>query len=553
MRPLPAAKVFSHLLLIAAFTAMATGCRPCDDSLETVEVNHLRYAALERAEARQAQVESEAAHLRDFVPPLTVHDGAVHMSLEEVVRRTLRNNLDIQIAAFTPAIAETDIIVAASVFDPVFFLQGSMLNEDRPVASFLAAGGAPALMQDARVVSAGIRKPLVTGGSIEVSENLDYLRTNSDFVESPTYATNFMVELTQPLLRGMGLDVNKAQIYIATNARDATLEQFRAAVMDVMLRAEATYWELLFAQRDVEVRLRSLGLAREVLRVEEARFEQRLTRRLEVSRAQSAVTVREAELIRAQNRLRTLSDQLRTIMNDPQMHELATGTLIVPVDEPILGAPPLDYHKSILTAIERSPELQQIRTQIRSREVEGRYYRNQLLPRLDFSFLWRRNSLGGDFGETFKDQLTGRYTDYSFGLLFEVPIGNRRAEAQQRRNRLEYEQTLLELERATLNAILDVNTAVREVETNLEEIRATEQAEIAARETMEGEFARYDVGEVTNQEYLRAQRDYEEAQRNRLQAMTRLSVSIIQLERAKGSLLEYNNVHVVPEDYDFCR
>ena len=540
------------MISVVLMTSAGSGCRPCDDSLRSVDASHLRYAAAERAQARQAGLESEAEHLRDFVTPLAVENGVVRLTLEEVVRRTLKSNLDIQIAAFTPAIAETEIIVAASVFDPVIFLQSNMLTEDRPVTSVLATGGADALMQDTRVLSGGIRKPFATGGSIQVSENINYLRTNSTFVQSPSYTTDFVVELTQPLLRGMGLDVNKAQIYVASNARDATLEQFRQTVIEVLVRVEATYWELLFTQRDVGVRQRSLSLAAEVLRIEEARYEQRLTRRLEVSRAQAAVAVRQAELIRAQNRVADLSDQLKTLINDPQML-LAEELSILPVDEPPTDSPPIDYHRSILTAIERRPELQQLRAELRSQEHLGRFYRNQLLPRLDFSFLWRRNSLGGYFGDAFSDQFTGRYTDYSFGLVFEMPIGNRRAEAEQRRNRLEYEQRLLDLERATRNVILDVNTTLREIETNLEEIRATKQAEIAAADTLDGEKARYEVGEVTNQEYLRAQRDLEEAQRNHLQATTRLSVALVRLQQAKGSLLEYNNIHVVPEDYDFCR
>lgn len=549
-------RCYSLLFFSAALASVAAfcgiGCRPCDDSLASVNASELRYAAAERAESRQAQLEAGAARLENFVAPLDIRDGVLSISLEDAVRRTLKNNLDIQIAAFTPAIAETEIIMAASVFDPVIFLQGNMLTEDRPVTSVLATGGADALMQDTRVVSTGIRKPFATGGSIQVSNNLTYLRTNSTFVDSPSYTTDFTVELTQPLLRGMGLDVNKAQIYIATNARDATLEQFRQAVMDTLVQVEAVYWELLFSRRDVEVRRQGLELAREVLRVEEARYEQRLTRKLEVSRALAAVAVRQAELIRAKSRVRDLSDQLITLINDPQMTAVENLQLL-PTDEPPVDAPPLNYHGAIMTAIERRPELQQQRAELRSQEHLGRFYRNQLLPRLDFSFLWRRNSLGGDFGDAFKDELTGRYTDYSFGLVFEVPIGNRRAEAEQRRNRLEYEQRLLQLERTTRDVILEVNTMIREIKTNIEEIAATRQAEIAAAETLEGEKARYEVGEVTNTEYLRAQSDYEEAQRNYLQATTRLSVALIRLQRAQGSLLEYNNIHVVPEDYDGCR
>ena len=181
-------------------------------------------------------------------------------------------------------------------------------------------------------------------------------------------------------------------------------------------------------------------------------------------------------------------------------------------------------------------------------EVQHRYDENQLLPRLDATFSWIRNSVDVTSRHAWYDQGTGRFTDYSTGLLFEVPLGNRLAEANYRRSRLALDQAKRSLDQAMQQVILEVNTAIREVETNVQEIAATREARLAAKDTLDGEQARYDAGDVTNEELLRAQRDLEEAQRNEIQAITRLNVSVMQLERAKGSLLDYDNIRVVHPD-----
>lgn len=540
----------TFFLAVAVLGICAGGCSFGDQSQATMDATGLKFLAEERAGKRQAETAGEQtpSHLEGFTGKLEIVDGKVGLSLEEAVRRALKNSLDIQVASFSPAIAETDILAAESVFDAAWFLRGSLDKTDIPVSSFLATGGAGALMQDNRLVSTGITKQFATGGSMTISENLDYLRSNSTFVTSPSYATNFMVELTQPLLRDLGLDTNKARIYIASHSRDATVEDFRRQVMDVLVELESVYWELVFAHRDVEVRKRSLALAREVYRKEQSRAKAQMARKLEVSRARAAVTRGEAELIFAKNRVWNLSDQLKNIMNDPQL-KLTDELLVVPSDEPRETPPEIDRSSGVLQALEMRPELRSLRSQIRAAEVSRRYFRNQLLPRLDLSFTWRRNSLGRRSGDAFSDQLTGRFTDYVTGLSAEVPIGNRKAEADYRKSKLEHDQALLILENLTQDVILEVNTAVRQVETTLEEIAATREARIAAQDTLDGEQARYEVGDVTNEELLRAQRDLEEAERNELRSVTAFNTAIINLERAKGTLLDYNNITVLPKDY----
>ncbi|MBN2582289.1 MAG: TolC family protein [Planctomycetes bacterium] len=535
------------VVLVAAFCLR--GCSLSRDSGAAMDTAALKYVAEERAEKRQGEArDQEASHLDGFTEDLQIVDGRASLSLEQAVRRTLINSLDIQVASYSPAIAETDILVAESAFDASWFLDGSINKTDTPVNSFLAAGGASALLQDNRLVSTGIRKPLVTGGNIAVSENLDYLTSNSTFITSPSYATNFMVELTQPLLRDMGLDASKARIYVASHNRDASVEDFRRQVMDVLVDLENTYWELVFAHRDVDVRRRSLELAEEVYRKEQSRAKAMMARKLEVSRARAAVTSRKAELISAENQVRNLSDQLKNLMNDPHL-ELTDAVGIMPTDEPQTAPPQSDRQADVITAIEMRPELRQLRSQVLANEVSKRYYKNQLLPRLDLSFAWRRNSLGGNTGDAFKDQLSGEFNDYITGLSAEVPIGNRKAEAEHRKSKLELQRAMLQLENHTQDVILEVNTAIRQVETALEEIAATREARIAAKDTLDGEQARYDVGDVTNEELLRAQRDLEEAVRNELRAIIGFNQAIIGLQRAKGTLLDYNNITVMPKDY----
>jgi outer membrane protein TolC len=533
--------------------AALAGCRSGSDAQARLDATGLKYVARERvqeraADERQAASNASAPQLEGFTRPLEVVDGKARLSLEEAVRRTLKNSLAIQVASYTPAMAEADLDAASSIFDPTAFAEVNLLKTDVPNTSFIAIAGAQFMQEDTRTVSVGLRKPFATGGTLTLSDNFEHFNSTSTMVMSPTYSTNFTLELVQPLLRNMGLDANKAQIYIASHKRDASLDEFRRNVMDTLVQVESTYWELVYALRDVEVRKQSVALAEQVYEKEKTRAANQVSKPLEVSRARAAATARKAELIRAANLVRDLSDQLKNLLNDPELG-LQKEVEIEPADEPLIVRPDTDQHQAVAAARANRPEIQQLENQLKALEAQKRYYWNQLLPRLDISFMWRRNALAPTPAGAWEDQWTGRFTDYGAGLKFEVPIGNRQAEAGYRRSKLEYDQARRALDKVTEDIILEVNKAVREVQTNLEEIVATREARIAAKETLDGEQASFEVGEVTNDQLLRVQRDYEDAQRSELQAITRLNASAVALERAKGTLLEYNNIHVLPKDY----
>jgi len=547
------------LLIIAATAVVLGSCSGQPGPQAQLDATGLKYVARERVQDRTAEERKtlpDAPQLEGFTQPLRIVDGKVPLTLEDVIRRTVKNSLTIQVASYTPAMAEADLDAASAIFDPTFFISGNILKTDVPNTSFLAVAGNKYLEENTRTASIGIRKPMATGGTLTLTDNFRYFKSTSPLVTSPqfpqTYSTDFTLELAQPLLRNMGLDVNKAQIYIASHRRDGSIEQFRGGVMDLLVQVEQTYWQLVFAVRDVEVRKQSMAQAQAVYEKEKNREAQQMAKPLEVSRAKAAVLQRKAELIRAEEVVKNASDQLKDLMNDPEL-PLLQDVVIFPADEPMIIRPDTEAQRAAATAIVNRPELQQARDGIKALEAQLRFTRNQLLPQLDLSFLMRRNAVEATAANAWSDQWTGRFADYGAGLTFQVPLGNRQAEAKYRRSQLELEQNRRNLEKITQEAIFQVNSAIREIQTNLEEVAATREARIAAKDTLDGEQASFDVGETTNDELLRVQADYAAAQRAEIQAVTNLNTSTMLLERAKGTLLDYNNIHVLPKDYQNAR
>ena len=105
-----------------------------------------------------------------------------------------------------------------------------------------------------------MRQDLPSGG--QASLRYEAARNDTEpkqFVLNPYYENNLVLEVTQPLLRNFGNEVNQARITIARYTQRISLLDFRKAVEENIATIEQTYWQLVFAERDVAIQERLLG------------------------------------------------------------------------------------------------------------------------------------------------------------------------------------------------------------------------------------------------------------------------------------------------------
>ncbi|RYG87270.1 TolC family protein [bacterium] len=158
--------------------------------------------------------------------------------------------------------------------------------------------------------------------------------------------------------------------------------------------------------------------------------------------------------------------------------------------------------------------------------------------------------LNGKFGESFGDLTEVDNDDYNgvvtLGFQFEYPLGNRAARAIYRRAQLQYLQATDSYRQIIEQVITDVQIAARAVDTTWSEIVRSRQAVLAAADALRSVQVREDAGEALTPEFvdlkLRQQELLANAQRDEATAVSGYNISLSALERAKGTLLKYNNV-----------
>jgi outer membrane protein TolC len=434
------------------------------------------------------------------------------------------------------------------MFDPAWFLNNALGRIKQQSGSFIT--GATVLIAQQWEFATGIESLLPTGGTVSLSQDWTRLRSNSAFISpNPQYGSNLVLSLSQPLLRGGGIEVTRSPIVLARLDQEVSVADFKARLMAALLEVESTYWDLVVAETQVQAVAEALDAAKESLRIARRRFEAGADRRVVVSLAESAVTLRQADLVAARLRLAQTSDRLKRLINDPEL-PLTQPTVLAateaPMTEPMpVGVPMLQA--SLAAAFVRRPEMQQAEARLEQAGVRERIARNDLLPQLDLSGSFGLNGLGDGLDRGLDRQFETQYRDWSAALDFRVPIGNRARTAAHTRSQLEAERTLKTREDVRQQVTLDVTDAVRNLAAAEEAILARRAARLAAEQTLKDEEAYVSAGAALLKDLLDAQRDLADAKVAERRALADYMIGLAALERAKGTLLDYNNIRVVDD------
>ncbi len=489
------------------------------------------------------------SRLAGFTDPLARTANRIPVTLESCLRRALANNLGIQIARFGPAISQTAVVEAEAMFDPSWFMNNALSRIKQDAGTALA--GAATLVARQWEFATGVDTLLPTGATISVGQDWTSIESNSIFFDpNPQYASGLGVTVRQPLLRGAGLEVTKSPIVLARLDHTISLADFKVRVMDKLLEVEMAYWDLVVAETRIQALTEALDAAKENQRIAGRRVQEGADRRVVLSLADSAVTSRETDLVVARLRLARTSDRIKRLVNDREL-PLEEPVLLEPMELPLTTPIPVNrevLQASMVAAMQSRPEMDQAEAALTKAGVRERVARRDRLPQLDLAAGYRYTGLEADLEPTLGEQFETRFYEWTAGLELRVPIGNRARVAAHERTQLEQARALYERDDTRQRILLDVSEAVRNLGAAEESILATRAARQAAEQTLRDQQANVAAGAALVKDLLEAQRDLADAKVREMEAMAAYMASLAGLERAKGTLLDYNNVSVLEDE-----
>lgn len=480
----------------------------------------------------------------------------VAVSLERIIRAAVQQNLRVQSARLDPAIREAQVVEAEARFDWVFFTGVDWANTDEPRV-VPVIGGVPvasrANVSQAIGYDTGVRRPLTTGGAFSVSQGMVHSENRTPGLTTapdPANAAFIEVGLNQPLLRGFGSDATETEIRLARNAERSSIQSLKAQAMRTALDAESAYWELVRARRRLLIGERLLERGVQTRDVLKGRLDFDV-RPAEYSDAVARVEGRRADVIRAQRAVRQSSDRLKVILNDPDL-PVGSEILLLPIDEPVDQPIEFSLVDSLVSALDRRPEIERALLAIDDASIRQAFADNARLPLLDLAVRTRFGGLDDSPSGSY-DQLTdGDFVNYIASLQFEQPIGNRAGEALSRARRLQRMQAVLDYKTAAQDASLRVKNALRDVVTNYQLIEQTRVARLAAAENLRTLLVEEETLRALTATFLdlklRRQESLAIAELEEMRALIDYNIAVAELFDATGRSLERSGIRFDVQD-----
>ncbi|MEQ8318041.1 MAG: TolC family protein [Phycisphaerales bacterium] len=476
------------------------------------------------------------------------------IDLESAIRAAVQHNYALQFARLDPIVAEAGVVRAEAAFDWVFIAStqyNSSETEQISSSQFVPA-------RDERNIvtsSLGLRRQMATGGTLSVVQQFEYTDVLTDnpsltFTPDPAWESTLTLRVDQPLLRGFGTDVAREGLLLARNQERDSIANLKAQAINTVLEVETAYWELFRARQNLRIVQRLLA------RGDETRREIRIRADVdanpaEVSDADARVQERRQTVIQSQTNVREASDRLKVAMSDPR-YPVAGETLLLPADEPVDQAIEYGLFDAYQSALRRRPEIYQALLSLDNTAIRRRVAENGLLPQLDLRAQFAVSDLDDDLGTSFTDAYGFSRQSWLLGLNFELPIGNRAAEATRNERRIQQYQAVIAYQNTVQGVISEVRSSLRRTKEAYERIGQAMSNRLAAANNVrvldiQRETIAVNTPERLNLEF-QAQERLAAAEQAEVGALVDYMVGIANLHAAMGTALERNGVRFVVPD-----
>ena len=558
-----------------------------------------------------------------------VKDGKIYLSLSDAIALAIENNYDIAIARYDLDIADTDILRTKAGFAPLGAPSGLVTGTLGGSASILTTGGGPggttvgsggagsgvsgltlttagagpapqildpnitgtlqwerarqpqsntlfsggktALTTNTNLYTFGYNQGWVTGTSLQATLENQRITTDQPFtVYSPQLNSIFKATVTQHLLQGAGIWINKRFMYQAMNDRRITDSSFRQQILYTVNQVETIYWGLVGAYEDVQAKQRALTQSTKLDEDTHKQLEIGTMAPLDVVQADSTVATDKQALTASQNTLnyqqQIIKQAIARNLNDPT---LATAP-VIPTDRITLDQLPEEtdqVENLVQSAFQNRPELEQAALTLRNDEITLKGARNQLLPALDIYGIYGSSAIGGSqnpnainfstgkpyppgtfpgsgYGTVLQNLFNSSAPDKAVGFSMTIPIRNRSAQAQQARSLMEYRQAELRLAQLYTQIRMQVVNAQFALTNDRAEVQSSLAARDYAQQSLDAEQKKLHLGASTTANVLQQERNLAVAENNLIAANAAFAKDRAGLYQVLATTLQHYGINL---------
>jgi outer membrane protein len=448
-------------------------------------------------------------------------------------------------------------------FDPALTGQLNWTHQTTPDTDPLAYG-ANALTGNTTNANAAYTQGFGPGTELNVGfDNARYTTNSLQSAFSPYTTSSVGFTVTQPLLRGFGLAVNRRFIRISKNEQKIAGLLVQQQLIATVYGVVRLYTDLVALYEDVKVKEETLASAEKLYTDTKAEVDEGTQAPVELTRANAQVFSIRQDLIDSRGLLEEQEAIVKNVItrrtdNDPDV----LNARIIPTDS--IEVPGTDEVRPLqdllVQAFANRPDLRQAGVQIENTQISLQGSRNGLRPELDVVGTAQNSALAaqlnpflpafespliGGYGSALEQLATRKYPTYGIGLNLTLPLRNRIAQADVTRDEILLRQSQVLEQQLHKQAQLEVEDALIAMRRARASYEAAVETQKLQQESLDVEQAKFQVGASTSFFIIQYESYLAQARSTVVVAKSAYLKARAALERATGTILDDNHVTLV--------
>jgi len=460
-----------------------------------------------------------------FFPLLLVFDVSAatekQMTLANCIVLAVRENRTIKNAYLDRVAQRYDLRVAEDKFTPKLYLTPSLQANGGKSTSTTAVTG----------FSGTLSEQLPTGASINLSANHDITSAEHS---RPVRDFGWSISLTQPLLKGGGLEVNTASVREARLTEKNNILSLKSTIMSTVTSVVTAYRSYVQAIKALEISQQSLQRNKELMDINKELIATGRMAAIELIQSEASVASTEFSLLSAENAV----DAARLALN--KAIDINKNTRFAPSMDTATPKVPFTLEQAQKLAFENRPDYLSALLSYENQKIQLAVAWNSTLWDLSLTGGYGENyTRGGDSGGDFSGN------NWNAGLKLTIPIGDLtiRQGYIAADIALKKQENTLALLRESIE--IEVQDALRNAEMNLRQIKLATLSRQLSKQKVEVETEKLKAGRSTNFQLVSFQNDLVSAQNNELGAIISYLNALTTLEQTLGITLDRWGVALV--------
>ncbi len=561
--------------------------------------------------------------------------GSIYLSLRDAIALALENNLDLESVRYTPKLEESNLLrasagqllrnfstnitqapssaslgvlsgnsqvnsagttstsgnansgvlsgvsvtLAGSTIpntDPYFYIAGGFYHSTA-IETSTEFTGTDFFVQQFKNLIYGVQQGFWTGTTVSLGLSSVFGSSQNAITAlyNPIDTASASLTITQNLLNGFGLAVNKRAYHEAQNNLKAGDLTFKTQVITTVAGVVNLYYDLVTYNDELKVSQQTLQLDTQLYEDNKKRADLGAVAPIDIISAESDMKAAQQDVVQRESQVLQQEMILKNYITRSGLDVPAVAMArIIPTDH--IDVPPreavIPWQDLVAEAISHRPEIEQNQIALENARLELLGTRNALLPTLSVSATLANNGqagavnsngvvpilnssqqiigtrpltaadvnpfLLGGYGTALSQVFDRNFPNYSVAFTLTVPIRNRSAQADHITAELNYRQSEIQ-DRQLHNS---VKLAVMNNWTALRNARAAYETSVVSRkladETLAGTRRKYDLGTSTILDVMIAQRDDTNRRLSEVDALSQLQHSRTSMDQSLGKILD---------------